>query len=168
MHYGVFRNEKMVLLAANSPAGTTHVTGRKCRPCGTWAQRVALPVRRLKPTVNTCTVYEVRGKVSSLRDCATTAPSCRRMPASPNLWGLRVKPAMTHRALSLRDCTFGRGCTSSGIWWQVKPVGIFGTRCNLVLTWVVILEIIIRYFLYRLIISCLLKTIGGNAITANR
>ena len=32
------------------------------------------------------------------------------------------------------DCAFGRGCTSSGIWWQVKPVGIFGTRCNLVPT----------------------------------
>jgi len=44
---------------STSPAGTTLITGTKCRPCGTWALCAALPVRRLKPTVN---------RVSSLRD----------------------------------------------------------------------------------------------------
>ena len=42
-----------------SPVGTTHVTGIKCRPCGTSGGCASIPVRRLKPTVN---------RVSSLRD----------------------------------------------------------------------------------------------------
>ena len=49
-----------------SPAniGTTHVTGIKYRPCGTWGECIDIPTRRLKSTVN---------QVPSLRDFAVPA-----------------------------------------------------------------------------------------------
>jgi len=33
------------------PAGTTHITGTKCRPCGTGRSCAVIPIRRLKSTV---------------------------------------------------------------------------------------------------------------------